>query len=185
MAAAELSTWEIPDSLGGARRPSLDDLGGAQLIDDDEPGAEPPKDGTELYADLCNQGQFQGYAAAQTVSSCRLTLGFTSGSFFIDKFEACANRAGAAQVNGVTPAYVQPSDFTITTVGAGICEIEWVTTKLPVIQVEPVGGINAQTTGAPGVSIQIVTATAPTKTKIRARLFDGNTLTSNRFTVHL
>src|SRR5690348_12478954 len=150
MAASDLSTWEIPDAEGGARRPSLDDIGGAQLINDDDPGAAPPKDGTELYDDLVNQIQYQTYAAAQTVSSCRLTIGFSGGVFFIDRFEACANRASARQVNGVTPAYVQPSDFTVTTVGAGICEIEWVTSKLPVIMVEPIGGINAQTTGAPG-----------------------------------
>ena len=182
MAALNISTWEIPDAQGGARRPSLDDIGGAQLLDDDAPGAAPPKDGTELYADLGDQLQFQAYATAQTVSSCRLTLDVSAGNFFIDRFEACANRTNAQPA---APAFVQPSDFTVTTVGAGICEIEWVTTKLPVIQVEPIGGINAQTTGAPGVSIQMVTATATTKTKIRARLFDGSTLTSNRFTVHL
>lgn len=115
MAAAETLTWDIVP----ARRPSLEDVGGAACLDDTS--KPPPRDGTHLYANLVNQLQRQVQALAKMVPSARLTI---SSGLFVD------NLITASGIPVI-------ANFTVASGGAGIVNISWPAGLLPAVAGQP------------------------------------------------
>lgn len=161
MAAEATRTWDIDP----ARRPSLDDVGGAQLVD--KAGKEPPQDGTHPYANMLNQGQHQQHAAALMIPSVRLTIDFSAGAPFV--------------LTMMSPSTtLLSSDFTLTDNATGDTTITWTAGKLPTMQCDPIGSVNADTTSACSFTARRVTATS-----IRVRVLVAGALSDSRFTVEI
>lgn len=161
MAAAETNTWDIDP----ARRPSLADVGSAILID--EAGKEPPQDGTHLYANMANQWQHQLAAMGAMIPSVRLTVDFSAGAPFI--------------VTMMTPSTTLVSgDFSFTDHAVGDVTISWASGKLPTMQCEPTGCVNANTTDECSFTAIMTSATS-----IRCRVRVNNALSDTKFTVNI
>lgn len=125
MAAATTLTWDIAP----ARRPSLEDVGGAACLDDSS--KPPPRDGTHLYADLVNQLQRQVQALAKMIPTARIY---------------CSNSGTPALVLLETPnTTLVGADFTIGDGGVGITNITWVAGKLPALGTPPSATVVFQT----------------------------------------
>jgi hypothetical protein len=138
MAAEVTNTWEILTGAG-ARRPSLDDLGGAQFQDDlTDP---PPKTGEDLYADAVNQLWMQVHALARVVPLARLTIDYNLGVPFIDALQAPSTLLGAGGALGAG------GSFTIVDNGNGDITIRWAIGVLPTTGCDPVLTINYDSTG--------------------------------------
>lgn len=159
MAAEETLTWEIAIADGGARRPTIADLGGADFVDDDD--YPPPRDGSEPYATEYNQSKKQVRAVASVSPSAILTIDFAAGVPFIDKLMAPSSVLTAG-------------DFTITDDGTGLTTIEWVSGTLPEIVCDPLvtangdGAVNAEVMGP---------------TEILVRTFASGVAADVRFTI--
>ncbi len=164
MAAEEILTWDVAAVDGGARRPSIADVGDALLEDD--PAHPPPNDGTHLYAKMVNQWAKQIAALGRTASSVRMTIAFDGGGVpFIDRLEA----AGTLIVT---------STFTLTDNGNGDTTIAWDPGDLPAITCEPIAGI-VGTGNFLTPTVEVVSATS-----IRVRTPNSSgTLTNQRVTI--
>jgi len=124
MAAATFLTW---DGLSGAspevpRRPSTDDMGGDDLIDDTEnpPGTDMPTAGG------WNQKVDQIAALARVVSPCKISIRFSIGVPYVYKFATAASSAA-----------ITISTFTVTDNGTGDTSITWPANTFPPHEVEP------------------------------------------------
>lgn len=116
MAAATILVYDVAAVDGGARRPTLGDIGGGILLDLE--GFEPAHDGTELYDDMLNQMQKLGSAHGRVACSAKLTILATGAARSVLK----SQYAGTLVVDG---------DFTIVRDSAGVTRIQWTSTKLP------------------------------------------------------
>ncbi len=116
MAAEPVKTWDISP----ARRPSLQDVGGATLIDDAD---NPPDAATMPHADQLNQLQYQAEAASRMVSCAAMDI-VNSGSPSISRLSAPGTN-------------LVPASFTVTLVGAGHVRIVWTAGALPTSTVNP------------------------------------------------
>lgn len=105
--ALDTCSWDLDAGSGGPRRPSLADMGGAQLEDDD-----PNPDPSDPSADPLNQVQMQIAAIAKVMPSAVLLLHFAAGVPFVTVVSA----AGTA---------VDTSIFTVTDLGTGHTQITW------------------------------------------------------------
>lgn len=165
MAAEETSTWDIDIAVGGARRPTLADLGGADFLDDDD--YPPPRDGSEPYATEYNQSKKQAFAAGQMIPSVRLTIDFSGGNPFIDKLMA----PGTAIVAG---------DFTLDGTTTGRLVISWTAGKLPEMVCDPQVSLNVDTANDCSISVAKLTATS-----VRVNTRVNGVLADARFTIDL
>lgn len=136
-ALVELS-WDVAAVDGGARRPSLADIGGALL--EDKGGSAPPKTGTHLYADMGNQWEKQLAAIGRVVSPVIITIDFSAGVPFIDKIQC----ASAVMVAG---------DFAVSDDGTGVTRLQWTSTKFPTPTCDPEGPSINSTTGSPALGV--------------------------------
>lgn len=161
MAAEETLTWEIPVIDGGARRPTLADLGGADFLDDDD--YPPPRDGSEPYATEYNQTKKQIRAVASVAPSAILTVGFAAGVPFLDKFMAPSSDLVAG-------------DFTIGDASLGVTTIEWPAGSLPEMVCDPMVSVNQGTQATASVEV-----TSPTEILVRTN--SSGSPTDLRFTV--
>lgn len=159
MAAEETLTWEIPIGDGGARRPTIADLGGADFVDDDD--YPPPRDGSEPYATEYNQSKKQIRAVASVAPSAILTVDFAAGVPFVDKLMAPSST-------------LTTGDFTITDGGPGLTTIEWSAGALPEIVCDPL--VTANGNGAANAEVM-------GSTEILVRTFAGGVAADVRFTV--
>jgi hypothetical protein len=147
MAAEETLTWEISIADGGARRPTIADLGGADFVDDDD--YPPPRDGSEPYATEYNATKKTVAAVARVVPNAILTIDFDGGAPFIDKLMAASTNLTAA-------------DFTLVDDGVGQTRIQWAAGTLPEIVCDPIAS-----SGAPsGTHIVNVSVTGPTELSV-------------------
>lgn len=162
MAAAVELTWDIAEADGGARKPSLDDMGGAALEDD--PDYPPPEDPKYVSAAALNQVEKQVAALARASRAVTLTVAYTAGTPSVVAIEAASATLTAA-------------DFTCTDNGTGDVTISWPTARLPPRPVGPIGSPNA---GAAGGMFDAVTLSA---TSIRCRVGSGGVPADVRFTV--
>lgn len=89
MSAAEDLTWDIRP----ARRPSLEDVGGATLIDDAE---NPPDPETMPYADQLNQLQKQAQAVGRAIFACGFELLISGGVPAIGRVSAPSTTVDAS-----------------------------------------------------------------------------------------
>lgn len=160
MAAADELTWD--DTTGGVRRPSLADLGGADLEDDTS--YPPATDGSELYALMCNQWTKQIAALGRVCPACVMTIAFSAGAPYIDKLAS----ASANLVIG---------DFTLTDNGSGDTTIAWAANKLPAMSTDPVATPNA-IGGDTTAQVSVVSATS-----IRVQTYAGGVIADTRVTV--
>lgn len=124
MAAVQTNTWDIAPGAGGARRPALADMGGAQMQDDG-----PVDKGTMLYADAGNQLQRQAASQGQTCALATIWFRYSAG---YSVYRAIGPGSDISSL----------AFFTITLVGTGIIRVTWVAGTLP------------QLSGEPAVSIQ-------------------------------
>lgn len=106
------STWEIP---GAARRPGIDDFGGAQDVDQD-----PAPPDTQWSAGKSNFGQRNGAAMAGVVPSAIVWWSFSGATPQIDEIKACSGLLTIAS-------------FTPTLIGTGQLRIAWTAGDLPPI----------------------------------------------------
>lgn len=112
--APETLTWDLGEDDGGARRPSIADLGGATVEDE----APLPDKASMLYADQVNQWAKQLAAFAKIVPSAKISVRFTAGSPAI----IAAGGPGTAVV---------PDLFEVTDNGPGDTTIAWDAGVLP------------------------------------------------------
>jgi hypothetical protein len=159
MTIPEESTWEIS---GDARRPTLADVGGAELLN--EENYEPATDGTEPTAEMLNQGQYQAHAVGRVVPSCLLTIDFVAGVPTIITVQAANPNLDA-------------SDFTVTDTATGNTLVAWTTGTLPAMGVDPMLSL-----GADGVKYT-GNCVAVSATSFRVKTYSDGVLTNIRFTV--
>ncbi len=144
MAAEETNTWEITTGAG-ARRPSLDDLGGAQWEDDlTDP---PPQDGKHLYANAVRQLWKQVHAVAKMAPLARMTIDFDTGSPFIDILQAPSGILSAGGALGAG------GSFTLVDNGVGDTTIRWELGVLPTTGCDPMITVNHDSTGTFSVEV--------------------------------
>lgn len=123
MAASETLVFDIAAVDGGARRPSLDDVGSA-ILEDKAGTKAPPQDGKHLYKNMCNQWQLLLAALGRTAHPVIITVGFSGGTPFIDKIQAAGTNVVSA-------------DFTLVDNGVGSTSIQWTGTTLPAPTCDP------------------------------------------------
>lgn len=116
MPASPTHVFDILAVDGGARRPDIEDVGGARLTE--LTGYEPSKSGADPYADMMNQWQHLLPAYGRVVPSVGISIRFSAGTPVIDVLDAAGSNIVAA-------------DFTITDNGDGNTSIQWASTLLP------------------------------------------------------
>jgi hypothetical protein len=122
MPAAKHLTWdafasELP------RRPSTDDMGGDNKVDDEE---APPDDVEHFTADGWNQKAKQIPAIAKTVASCKLEVRFATGAPYVARASAPGSNVALAT-------------FTPTDNGVGDTTIVWPADTFPPHVCSPTG----------------------------------------------
>ena len=127
MPAPKFNTWE--GGLGDAglelpRRPSIDDVGGDQKLDNDE---NPPDDVEHFTAGGWNQKAKQIAALARTAASCKLEVRFDGG--------------GAPYVARATSpnSKITPATFSKVDNGNGDTTITWPADTFPPFACSPTG----------------------------------------------
>lgn len=139
MAAPDFLTWDGGTGDEGTelpRRPSTDDLGGDEKLDNDE---KPPDDIEHFTAGGWNQKVKQLVALARVAAACKLEIRFDGGGVpFVNR----ATAAGSA---------VSRTTFTPTDNGNGDTTITWPANTFPPSTVSPSGLTLLWTTRALGV----------------------------------
>jgi hypothetical protein len=162
--ALDTLSWDLPSNEGGPRRPSLDDLGGAQLEDDD-----PNPDPSEPSADPFNQMTMQASAIAKVVNAALVNVQFTAGT------------PAVAQVTAAGSAVDVPT-FTLTDNGNGDTTVTWPAQSSPPTVPLPVA--NAIAT-AVSTSSRLITTTAVTN-GVRVRTWNAaGTATDTDFSLYI
>jgi len=139
VSAASTLTWDIPLVNGGARRPSLEDVGGARLEDEAPPNA-PTKTGEMPYADMVNQLQLQVAALAKMAAALTVSIKFTAGAPSVDSFVAPST-------------LLVLTDIGVVDVSPGVTRLDFAAGKLPPHTVLPKVTIN-QDGDFTGIGIQ-------------------------------
>lgn len=158
MSSPDTLTWDLLVADGGARRPSLDDVGGAVLIDD--PDDPPPVDGEDIYAAMGNQWAGQIQAIGKTVFSVAISVTFSGSTPSIAGIMA-------------TGTNVDASAFTVTDNGVGDTTLSWTSGDLPPMTCSPMASLNGTTPAlAPAAS-------KPTATSIRIVTKDASNVAAD------
>ena len=123
MAAPEFLTWDGNDDDELPRRPSTDDLGGDQKVNDDE---KPPDDVEHFTASGWNQKVKQISAVAKVAASCKLEVRFDGGVPYV---------ARATSPKSSLPL----ATFTVTDNGTGDTSIVWPANTFPAHGCSPTG----------------------------------------------
>lgn len=172
MAAETTYTFDRLDADGGAMRPSLENIGGADLVDDETFGAI-TRDGSEPYSDQLNQRARQIVGCAKMIASVSMTIDWVVGVPTIVALKA----PGTAIVVG---------DFAVAVAGGGTGDftITWTTTKLPPVSIDPTVTPNALS-NTTAVATQTVGSPSATQTRLRVQTYTGGALANVRCTVHV
>lgn len=130
------STYDI---VGAPRRPSLDDCGGAGLLDD---AGFPPDPLTMPAAIVMNQGERQIAAAHQTLPVLAISFRVSGGNLVLD-------------ASGCMSSIANVGAFTITPNAAGDTSVTWPANTFPPALYEPFGGITGATGGM--IAVEAIT----------------------------
>lgn len=149
MPAADYLTWDGDGGSNLPRRPSTEDLGGDDKVNDAE---YPPDDVEHPTADGWNQKVKQIAALSKVAEACKIEVRYNAGAPFIA-------RVTAPGTNIVT------TTFTVTDMGVGDTKIEWPANTFPPHQLSPTG-LTALSTGLAVGSVEEIT------NGIRVRMFD-------------
>ena len=169
MAASPIATFDITSGNGGARRPSLNDVGGAQL--QDSTTKPPPRGGSHLYADMPNGWQCLLAALGRMCPLAILTIDYASGSPIVARIQS----PGSDVIAGT---------FTLTLNSTGDVTIGWATSALPAITSDPQATINDSSGLTSPVVTSFVVASPPANTtQIRSRAFNATVATNIRHTI--
>lgn len=171
MTSPATSTWAFTEEEGGAQRPTLVTLGGGLTVDAEGTEA-PPRDGTELYADMVNQWQTALAGVCQTVPFLTFTIAFAGGVPFIAAFQC-------------TRPEFEVSDLAVTDNATGDTFVAWDSWRLPPITCDPHLSINEFSTSVNTGCIEVATSPPAGKTQIRIRTQQGSTLTNIRCTASI
>lgn len=120
------NTWDGGTGDGGyeaPRRPSVDDVGGDEKLDNDD---APPNAIEHFTSQGWNQKAKQVPALARVSCSCKLEVRFSGGTPFV-------NRSPGASIN------IQPSTFTVVDNGLGDTTVTWPADTFPVFECSPTG----------------------------------------------
>lgn len=169
MAADKVFTFDRADADGGACRPSLAQIGDAQLIDDEE---HPPiNDGSEPYADQLNQRAMQIYGASKMIDAAKFVVDWSGGAPVLVYFKC----PGDSQLIG---------DFAIAAAGGGTGDftITFTTTKLVPLSTALAVTCNSLSDSV-GVGTVSIGSPSATQTQIRVQTRTGGTLANVRCTV--
>jgi hypothetical protein len=162
--ALDTLSWDLDAGDGGPRRPSLDDLGGAQLEDDD-PNPNP----SEPSAAPLNQMTLQASAIAKVIHAAVLFVEFTAGAPALTQLSAAGS-------------LVNFGTFTVTDNGNGDTTITWPAQSSPPTVPLPVA--NSIATAA-STSARIITTTAATN-GVRVRTWNSaGTATDTNFALYI
>jgi len=142
------NTWDITGGSGGPRRPSLEDVGGATLVDDDE---DPPDPETMPYAAQLNQLQMQASAQGKVCDFIAFSVQFSGGTPSI----AAVTAPGTDIVIGT----LSPTDF-----GVGNTRITWPANTFPPPLLKPTGTINEDVGELVGISVVPITGGVEVRT---------------------
>lgn len=115
--AAEILTWD----MSPAQRPSLDNMGGASLVDD---AVNPPDPEKMPTAASLNQVQNQCQALAKVAMAFAMDVVNNGTTASLARFTA----AGTNIVNGT---------FTVSRISVGLVQITWAAGTFPVSVVNP------------------------------------------------
>lgn len=171
MTAPSTSCWDMVEDDGGARRPTLEDLGGAEL--EDAAGSDaPPRDGSELYADMVNQNHSAIAGACRTVPLLTFTLRFVAGAPEIASFQCVREDFEVA-------------NLTLADAGNGNTTVAWDDWRLPPMTCDPHLTINEFSASVNTGCVEIVSSPPTGKQQIRIRTQQGTTLTDIRCTVSI
>lgn len=143
----------LTHNLTPARRPSLDDVGGGGLEDDQQ---YPPDPRTMPYAAAMNQGQRQIEALNRTASVIGCSIRFAAGAPFV--FGQTSLTDG-----------VLMSDFTITDHGVGDTSIQWVTAQFAPPLLDPSVSITGSVPGMASIEYIVIDGT---HASVRVRTYD-------------
>jgi hypothetical protein len=139
--ALEELSWDLEAADGGPRRPSLEDMGGATLVDDTE--FEPDRSRMPYAAQL-NQLQKQASAQGQVVESLVLSVEFSGGAPAVVAFTCPRTGMGI-------------DDFTVTDNGTGDTTITWPADTFPPELTRPELTINQDIGAIVGGTVVAVT----------------------------
>lgn len=118
---------ENPFDADPARRPSLDDVGGAVMAD--KPTAPPAQDGSHPSAKMFNRLQELAASFGLVVPSVVMSVRFDGGEPVLD--------------NMIAPGtLLQAADFTLIDNGDGDTIVRWFGTKLPTPALSPIATAN-------------------------------------------
>lgn len=163
MAADEELTWDRALLDGGACRPSLAQLGGADLVNDIE--NPPVDDGTEPEAKQLNQRAKQHAAFGRVVHPVKMTIDCSSGSAVKVALQTCS-------------ATLTFADFTVAISPTGVTTISWATGKVPPMSCDPEVTVNSD-----GDYSGIAYIASPTSVVVKTRL--AGALANARWTLSI
>jgi hypothetical protein len=145
------------------RVPSVDDLGGANWVDDD---THPPNPEMDMSALDENQNELVLAGLARTAFVLCITVGFNAGAPVLQGMET----VGSLLLSG---------DITLTDNGAGDTTISWPANKIPARTCGPLLTIHED------VEVTAQRALTPTATSIRVKTKVAGTGTDCGFTVRI
>lgn len=122
----DVCTWDVAPSDGGARRASLEDLGGAH-VEDDVPG---PDKGKDLFAGLVNEFGRQLAGVNRIIGAARVWVRVWAGT------PSVYRATGMGLV-------VDATFFRVTKVATGVFQITWTEGSLPPMVGEPETSLNS------------------------------------------
>lgn len=179
--AVGMSPWDIPTEVnGGPRRGGPNDYG--QPNDgpafEDEAGSEPPKDGTQLYADMMAAIQCAAISADKVHFAVAFTVTLDGG--------------GAPVLSKITgPGKVCSIDnigtiFTLSDPTPGDVTINWPAGTLPTPILEPGATLNDALLGSAAMGGGISAQMLSTGLGVRVLTWDGSNVgTARAFTVRV
>lgn len=158
-------TWDGDPANGVTpRRPSTDDLGGDEKLDDDE---YPPDEREHPTADGWNSKVKNGAAVGRVMPGCLVDVDFSAGAPFIARVSAAST-------------LVVVGSFTVTNNGDGDTTIEWNQDLFPPEVCRP-SALTLYGSGATALTGHIERL----PTGVRVRTFDAGTLTDIPFAFHI
>jgi hypothetical protein len=162
--ALDTLSWDLTAPEGGPRRPSLDDLGGGQLEDDD-----PNPDPGQPSAAPLNQATMQAAALAKVIHAAVISVEFAAGVPSIAQLTAAGTN-------------VNVGTFTVTDNSPGDTTISWPAQSSPPTVPPPVA--NAIAT-ANSTSARIITTT-PVTNGVRVTTWNvAEVATDTNFTLYV
>lgn len=153
-------TYALTADDGGPRRPDLADLGGADIAD----GSPAPTKGAQWYGGQANEHSRNLAGLNRLNPLCRIFVEYSGAAFVVVSVDAMDGD-------------LVVGDFTPSTAGTGICDLEWAANTLPPMQREP----HAWLTGSHGSAYGTIAGS----NGIQVRLRDTSAAANLNFAVEV